>query len=101
MDLFTPTRSRRRRDGPKLRCLYRIERYSCGDFIGEILKINQGLAQVRVVDTLRPAPRVLERCCYPQCILSDFHLGEHEFASIRLGAVLDIPLRLAKWVPLS
>jgi len=86
--------------GLKIRSSYRIEGYALGDFIGELVRIDLDLAQVRVTDTLRPAPRVRNRCPFPECIRGDFHEGGHEFPAIREQALVWVPWRCAKWVAL-
>lgn len=94
-------RTRRSAGGLKIRKVYRVEGYSLGDFIGELLAIDLDLARVRVVDSLRPAPRVKNRCCFPKCIREDFHEGDHEFPTIRADATVQVPWKLANWVPVE
>lgn len=77
--------------------IYRVVGYHTGEFIGEVESVDRTWARVRIVDTLRPAPRVKNRCSFPQCVRQDFHDGEHEFSRIREGAVLEVPWESVKW----
>jgi hypothetical protein len=84
--------------GLKVRTVYRISGYALGDFMGELLSVDLDLARVLVTDTLRPRPKVLHRCSFPNCIREDFHGGGHEFAAVREDAIVFVPWRCAKWV---
>ena len=80
---------------------YRVEGHYLGDFIAEIEDIDRDLARVRIVDPLRPLPRVKNRCPFPQCVIEEFHGGDHEFCSVREGALLEIHWRTAKSIPIA
>ncbi len=80
--------------------LYRVEGYHTGDFVGEVERVNRDSAFVRVTDPMRPAPRVLNRCSFPECVRDDFHGGDHEFVRVREGAVIEVSWRAAKWTPI-
>ena len=77
---------------------YRVEKHYLGDFVGEVEYADNDLARIRVTDPMRPRPRVENRCCFPECVREDFHSGDHEFVSVRKGALLEIQWRSAKWV---
>jgi hypothetical protein len=84
--------------GPvKVGKVYRIDGYYTGEFIGEVEAADRGKARVRVLDPMRPIPKVVNRCCFPECLREDFHGGEHEFASVREGALVEVSWALAKW----
>jgi len=80
---------------------YRVEGYHTGDFAGEVLSVDRDLARIRVTDPMRPMPRVRNRCAFPACVREDFHQGDHEFMRVREGAVIEIPWRSAKWIPIA
>jgi hypothetical protein len=82
----------------KMGGLYRIVGYHTGDFIGEVEAVHRDTVHVRVVDPLRPFPRVQNRCSYPECVREDFHNGDHEFVRVRTGAVLEVAWALARFV---
>jgi hypothetical protein len=48
---------------------------------------------------MRPMPRVVNRCSFPECVRADFHNGEHEFMRVRAGVLLEVSWRNAKWTP--
>jgi|SRR5580700_7828648 hypothetical protein len=79
---------------------YRVEGYHTGDFVGEVERANRDIALVRVTDPMRPMPRVLNRCCFPECIREDFHFGDHEFVRVREGVLLEVSWRAARFVPI-
>jgi hypothetical protein len=81
--------------------VYRISGYHVGDFVGEVEAVSRNEAHVRVLDPMRPAPRVRNRCCFPECLREDFHGGEHEFARVREGALVEVSWALAKWAEVS
>lgn len=81
--------------------VYRVEGYHTGDFTGEVLRVDRDIAQVRVVDPMRPIPRVRNRCSFPECVRADFHGGDHEFVSVRQGALLQVSVALTKWIPID
>jgi hypothetical protein len=76
---------------------YRVTGYHTGEFIGEVEQIDRDVARLRVVDTLRRAPRVVDGCPFPACVLHDFHAGDHELTSLRVGAMIDVSWRMAKF----
>jgi hypothetical protein len=78
---------------------YRVEGYHTGDFVGEVEAVDRDRARVRVTDPMRPMPRVKNRCCFPECVREDFHFGDHEFARVREGVLLEVSWRAAKWIP--
>jgi len=80
---------------------YRVEGYHTGDFVGEVEAITRDTAQVRVIDPMRPLPRVKNRCCFPECVREDFHFGDHEFARVREGVLLEVSWKAAKWIPVQ
>jgi hypothetical protein len=85
-----------------LKCgqIFRIEGYHTGDFVGEIESLDRDMARVRVIDPMRPLPRVRNRCPFPECIREDFHFGDHEFVRVREGVLLEVVWRAAKWIPI-
>jgi hypothetical protein len=78
---------------------YRVEGYHTGDFVGEVESVDRDRARVRVIDPMRPMPRVKNRCCFPECVREDFHFGDHEFARVREGVLLEVSWGAAKWIP--
>jgi hypothetical protein len=78
-----------------------IKGHYLGDFIGTVEAVERDVAHVRVTDTLRPAPRVRNRCAFPQCIRQDFHYGDHEFPRICWGELVAIDWHTAKFVPIE
>jgi hypothetical protein len=76
-----------------------IRGYQTGDFVGRLDWIGKNTAFVTVLDTLRPLPRIEDRCPFPGCVRGDFHGGDHELATIRVGALVEISWAFAKWVP--
>jgi hypothetical protein len=74
--------------------VYKVSGVFPGDFVGKLIDIiNVGgtrYLQFLVTDTLRPAPRVFNKCPFPQCIRQEEHGGEHEFPRIRAGAYVEI-----------
>lgn len=77
--------------------VYRVEGYYTGDFIGEVESVDREFAKVRVLDPLRPVPRVPNRCSFPQCVREDFHSGDHEFVRVREGVLIEVAWHAAKW----
>lgn len=84
---------------------YIVRGYHTGDFAGELVRFSNPkrkfahFAYFRVIDTMRPAPKVRNRCPYPECVRAQEHDGDHEFNSIREGALVEIPLELAAFQP--
>lgn len=70
--------------------IYRVVGYYTGDFIGECEMIDRDIARFRVLDPLRPSPKVTQKCAYPACVLRDFHGGDHELTTVRIGATIDV-----------
>ncbi len=70
--------------------VYLVAGYHTGDFIGRVEKVDRDVARIRVLDPMRPIPRVRNRCAYPECVAEDFHADDHRFASVREGAVVDV-----------
>lgn len=85
----------------KLHTPFLIKGHYLGDFIGEVESVERDVAHVRVTDTLRPAPRVRNRCVFPQCIREDFHHGDHEFPRICWGELVAIDWHTAKFLPIT
>lgn len=75
--------------------VYKVSGVHPGDFVGKLIDIinigGKRYLQFLVTDTLRPAPRVLNKCTFPRCIRLEEHGGEHEFPRIRPGAFVEIP----------
>ena len=87
---------------PFLEQVYRVERYHTGDFIGKILRFEgRDIVVVEVVDPLRSLPKVNARCSFPQCVLEDFHRGEHEFSSIHQGGLVKVYWENARFIKLE
>ena len=80
---------------------YRVEGYHYGDFIGTVESIDRDIAQVRVIDPLRPFPPVKNKCPYPECVLEDFHSGDHYKLRVREGVLLAVQWRCAKWIAIE
>ena len=78
---------------------YRIVGYHTGDFVGEVEGVDRTFARVRVIDPMRPRPRVKDRCSFPECVRKDFHKGDHEFVRVREGALIEVSWESAKWIP--
>lgn len=96
--------------GPRVAKFYRpvtlnkpllIKGHYLGDFIGAVEAVERDVARVRVIDALRTFPRVRNRCVFPQCIREDFHHGDHEFPTIREGALVAIDWHTAKFLPVD
>jgi hypothetical protein len=83
---------------PRVGSIYRVVGYHTGDFVGSCVAITRTTVVLRITDTLRPGPRVLNRCAFPQCVREDLHPGDHEYARVRRGAEITIPLGLARLV---
>lgn len=66
-----------------------------GEFMGRCIGIvtigSKRFIQVVVTDTMRPPPRVPNRCFFPGCIREQHDAGEHEFPRIREGNYIDVP----------
>jgi hypothetical protein len=77
---------------------YRVVGYHTGDFVGEVLSVDRTFARVRVIDPMRPRPRVKDRCSFPECVRKDFHEGDHEFVRVRKGALVEVSWESAKWI---
>ena len=69
---------------------YRVVGYYTGEFVGECERVDREVARFRVLDPMRPAPRVAEKCPFPACVLRDCHAGDHELTSVRVGAAIDV-----------
>jgi hypothetical protein len=80
---------------------YRILGYHTGEFIGECEFVDRDLARFRVLDPLRRAPRVAQKCPYPACVLRDFHVGDHELTSVRDGALIEVRWQFASFAPVA
>lgn len=74
---------------------YRVYGYHTGDFIGRCVDVDNEIARFEVTDTLRPAPKVKEKCAYPSCVRGVEHGGDHEFPRVRLGGLVDVWWRSA------
>lgn len=74
---------------------YRISGIFAGEFMGRCIGIitvgHKRFIQVVITDTMRPAPKVFNKCFYPQCIRDVDHGGDHEFPRIREGNYIDVP----------
>ena len=79
--------------------LYQVVGYHTGDFLGEVESVDRTFARVRVIDPMRPVPRVENRCSFPECVRKDFHEGDHEFARVREGVLIEVSWESAKWIP--
>lgn len=75
---------------------YRVAGYHTGEFIGECERVDRDIARFRVIDTLRPSPKVAQKCPFPACVLREFHASDHELASLRVGAAIDVSWRFIK-----
>jgi hypothetical protein len=75
--------------------------YHTGDFIGRCESLHRERAFFTILDTLRPAPRIHERCPFPGCVGKDFHGGDHELTSMRVGATIELLWRHARYVPVE
>jgi hypothetical protein len=73
--------------------------YHTGNFIGRCEAIGPRLATFTVIDTLRPLPRIADRCPFPGCVRGDFHDNDHELAPVRLGATIEIFWQNARYAP--
>jgi hypothetical protein len=80
---------------------YRVVGYHTGDFVGEVEGVDRTFARVRVIDPLRPRPRIKDRCSFPECVRKDFHGGDHEFVRVREGALIEVSWESAKWIPVK
>ncbi len=73
-----------------------------GEFIGkcvDIVRVGERRAlQFLITNTLRPSPRVANKCPFPHCIAKQYHGGEHEFPRIREGVLVELTPREAKFV---
>jgi len=78
---------------------YRVKGYHTGDFVGEVVSVDRSVARVRVTDPMRRIPHVENRCSFPECVRKDFHDGDHEFARVREGALIEVCWESAKWIP--
>lgn len=76
-----------------------------GEFIGRCIGIGsvgrKRFVQILVTDTLRPSPRVRNRCPFPECLGSAYHGGDHEFPRIRKDTYVDVPEREASFVEIE
>lgn len=74
---------------------YRISGIFAGEFMGRCIGLitvgGKRFVQVLITDSLRPAPRVFNRCFFPHCIRLLDHPGDHEFPRIREGNYIDVP----------
>jgi hypothetical protein len=74
---------------------YRITGVFVGEFMGRCIGIvtvgGQRFIQIVITDTMRPSPKVFDKCFYPQCIRKVDHGGDHEFPRIRTGNYIDVP----------
>ena len=76
-----------------------VKGYHTGEFVGRCVSIDHSVAVFVITDTLRPLPKVRERCPYPGCVRKDFHEGDHELARVRMGGEIEVFWRNAKFVP--
>jgi hypothetical protein len=76
-----------------------VRGYYTGDFLGRCLAIDNDVASFVIEDTLRPEPKIRNRCSFPQCVREDYHAGEHEFARMRVGATIEVHWRNARFEP--
>ena len=81
--------------------VYRVIGYHTGEFVGECEQVDREVARFRVLDTLRPSPKVAQRCSFPACVLRDFHGGEHELTTVRVGAAIDVTWKFATFSPVA
>jgi len=87
---------------PTIGHTYIVRGYHTGDFLARceaISRVCGTRAVVTVLDTMRPRPRISDRCAFPDCVREDWHGGDHEFARIRIGASLTIEVPHAWYVP--
>jgi len=72
-----------------------------GDFVGRCLGVvrvgGEKSVQMQITDTLRPAPRIPDKCPFPECVQKQDHAGDHEFLRIRVGNYIDVPVRSARF----
>ena len=73
--------------------VYRVVGYYTGDFIGECERVDRDVARFMVIDPLRPSPKVASKCPFPACVLREFHSGDHELTSVRVGATIEVRWR--------
>lgn len=76
---------------------YRVRGYHTGDFVGKVERVDASVALFLVRDPLRRIPKAQDRCSMKQCILEDFHEGDHQFDPVRPGAQLIVYWRNAKF----
>ena len=83
---------------------YRVEGVFPGAFVGRCVDIltvgHERSVQLLIVDTLRPRPRVRDKCAFPECVRYDGHDGNHEFPRIRKGNFIDLPIYGVRFVEL-
>lgn len=83
---------------------YRVEGVFPSGFVGRCIGVivvgHQRFVQLLITDTLRPSPKVRNKCPYPQCIREQEHGGDHEYPRIRAGNYIDVPAH-AKFVEIS
>jgi hypothetical protein len=84
--------------GPIVGRAWLVRGYHTGDFVGRCESIGRDIAVFLVLDTMRPAPRIADRCCFPGCVLQDCHPSDHELARIRIGARVEVFWRNAQYV---
>lgn len=80
--------------------VYRVRGYYTGDFIGKVEAVDRDIATVTVIDAPRRMPKIVDRCCYPGCVLKDTHDGQHafrDFSVLFIGQQLEIPWKLAQF----
>jgi hypothetical protein len=79
---------------------YRVFGYHT-EFIGDCEAVDRDVARFRVIDTLRPNPKVGNKCPFPGCVAREFHGGNHELTSVRTGAAINVVWKLAKFAPVE
>jgi hypothetical protein len=81
---------------------YRITHFSAGIFTGRCIGIitigGERTIQFLIIDTMRPRPRVRNKCPFPHCVNEQDHRGQHEFPSIREGNYIDVPVSQARFL---
>lgn len=81
---------------------YKVSGYHTGTFIGRCDQADRDIAKFTVLDSLRPIPKVRNRCPFPGCVLKDFHAGnDHELLRVRVGGQVEVFWRQAKFEDLE